>query len=196
MNSSLGRVIFPVVEPFGEHLRKAIGNDGIADKYVFQELYDSTLVVARELTEKNKFRLAGKYQASSGSEIRLEAMNIPRGSVVVTAGGATLVENVDYTVDYTMGVVTILNQSILASGTSVDVSLENQSLFNTQRKTLVGTHLEYKLNDKLSFGGTVMHLSEMPLVTKTEMGAEPISNTIWGLNRPIVTGKQIGRAHV
>ena len=182
MSSSLGRVIFPVVEPFGEHLRKAIGNDGIADKYVFQELYDSTLVVARELTEKNKFRLAGKYQASSGSEIRLEAMNIPRGSVVVTAGGATLVENVDYTVDYTMGVVTILNQSILASGTSVDVSLENQSLFNTQRKTLVGTHLEYKLNDKLSFGGTVMHLSEMPLVTKTEMGAEPISNTIWGLN--------------
>lgn len=182
INSSLGRVIFPVVEPFGAHLRKAIANDAIADKYVFQELYDSTLVIARELTEKNKFRLAGKYQASSGSEIRLEAMNIPRGSVVVTAGGATLVENVDYTVDYTMGIVTILNQSILASGTSVDVSLENQSLFNTQRKTLVGTHLEYKLNDKFSVGGTVMHLSEMPLVTKTQMGAEPISNTIWGLN--------------
>lgn len=182
VNSSTGRIIFPVVEPFGSHLRKAIGNDAIADKYVFQELYDSTLVVAAEYTEKNKFRLTGKYQSSSGSEIKLNAMNIPRGSVVVTAGGATLTENVDYTVDYVMGTVTILNESILASGTSVDVSLENQSLFNTQRKTLVGTHLEYAFTDNFSLGGTVMHLSEMPLVTKTEVGNEPISNTIWGFN--------------
>lgn len=182
VQSSTGRIIFPVVEPFGSHLRKAIGNDAIADKYVFQELYDSTLVVAGELTEKNKFRLTGKYQSSSGSEIQLGAMNVPRGSVVVTAGGATLTENVDYTVDYTMGTVTILNESILASGTSVDVSLENQSLFNTQRKTLVGTHLEYAFNEKFSLGGTVMHLSEMPLVTKTEVGNEPIANTIWGVN--------------
>lgn len=182
VNSSTGRVIFPVVEPFGSHLRKAIGNDAIADKYVFQELYDSTLVVAAEFSEKNKFRLTGKYQSSSGSEIKLNAMNIPRGSVVVTAGGATLTENVDYTVDYVMGTVTILNESILASGTSVDVSLENQSLFNTQRKTLIGTHLEYAFNDNFSLGGTVMHLSEMPLVTKPEVGSEPISNTIWGLN--------------
>ncbi len=180
--SSTGRVIFPVVEPFGSHLRKMIGNDAIADKYVFQELYDSTLVVAAEYTEKNKFVLSGKYQSTSGSEIQLNAMNIPRGSVVVTAGGATLTENVDYTVDYVMGTVTILNESILASGTSVDVSLENQSLFNTQRKTLLGTHLEYAFNDNFSLGGTVMHLSEMPLVTKTEVGSEPISNTIWGLN--------------
>ena len=182
VNSSTGRVIFPVVEPFGSHLRKAIGNDAIAEKYVFQELYDSTLVVAAEFSEKNKFRLTGKYQSSSGSEIKLNAMNIPRGSVVVTAGGATLTENVDYTVDYVMGTVTILNESILASGTSVDVSLENQSLFNTQRKTLIGTHLEYAFNDNFSLGGTVMHLSEMPLVTKPEVGSEPISNTIWGIN--------------
>lgn len=182
INSSTGRVYFPVVEPFGSHLRTAIGNDAIADKYVFEELYDSTLVVAQELSEKNKFRLSGEYQASSGSEIRLNAMNVPRGSVVVTAGGKQLVENVDYTVDYTMGTVTILNQSVLAAGTAVNVSLENQSTFNLQRKTLLGTHLEYQFNKNLSVGGTIMHLSEMPLVTKTEYGSEPIANTIWGLN--------------
>ena len=105
-----------------------------------------------------------------------------RGSVKVTAGGRQLVENVDYTVDYTMGTVTILNQSVLAAGTPIDVSLENQSTFNLQRKTLLGTHLEYQFNKNFSVGGTIMHLSEMPLVTKTEMGSEPIANTIWGLN--------------
>ena len=180
--SSAGRIIFPVLEPFGSHLRRAIGNDAIADKYVFQELYDSTLVVAQELSDKNKFSLVGEYKSSSGSEIRLNAMNVPRGSVTVTAGGATLVENVDYTVDYTMGSVSILNQSILESGTNIDVKLENQSMFSMQRKSLVGTHMEYQFNKDFSIGGTIMHLSERPLTKKVNTGNEPISNTIWGLN--------------
>ncbi len=181
-NSSTGRIIFPVLEPFGEHLRKSIGNDAIASKYTYPELYDSTLVVAQEYSEKNKFRLVGEYKATSGAEIRLNAMNVPRGSVTVTAGGATLKENIDYTVDYTMGVVNILNQSILESGTNVEVKLENQSMFSMQRKSLFGTHVEYKFNEDLSVGGTVMHLSEKPLTTKVNTGSEPLANTIWGSN--------------
>lgn len=180
--SSNGRVIFPVLEPFGSHLRTAIGNNAIAEKYVFQELYDSTLVVAQEISEKNKFHLTGKYKGTSGSEIRLNAMNVPRGSVTVTAGGATLIENVDYTVDYTMGTVTILNQSILESGTNVDVKLENQSTFSMQRKSLFGAHLEYEFNPDLVIGGTIMHLRERPLTTKVNTGSEPLANTIWGVN--------------
>jgi len=82
-----GRIIFPVVEPFGSHLRKAFDDDVVANEFVFQELYDSTIVVAKEVAEKNKFRLVGQYRSSSGSEIRLNAMNVPQGSVKVTAGG-------------------------------------------------------------------------------------------------------------
>ena len=180
--SSSGRVIFPVLEPFGSHLAKAIGDAKLTEKYVFQELYDSTLVSAQELSEKNKFMLVGKYKGSSGNEIRLNAMNIPRGSMVVTAGGATLVENVDYTVDYTMGTVTILNQSIIDSGTNVDVKLESQSMFSMQRKSLFGAHLEYEFNKDLTMGGTIMHLREKPLTTKVNTGSEPLANTIWGVN--------------
>ena len=191
VQSSSGRIIFPVLEPFGSHLRKKIANDAIANNYVYQQLYDSTLVVAREYSEKNKFHLVGEYKASSGSEIRLNAMNVPRGSVTVTAGGATLVENKDYTVDYTMGTVTIINTGIMESGTNIDVKLENQSLFNMQRKTLLGSHLEYKFNKDFSVGGTIMHLSEMPLTTKVNTGSEPISNTIWGMNTSWRTESQL-----
>lgn len=180
--SSSGRIIFPVLEPFGSHLEKAIGNPQLAEKYIYQELYDSTLVSAQELSEKNKFVLVGKYKGSSGNEIRLNAMNIPRGSVVVTAGGATLIENVDYTVDYTMGTVTILNQSIIDAGTNVDVKLENQALFSMQRKSLFGAHVEYDFNKDLTVGGTIMHLREKPLTTKVNTGSEPLANTIWGVN--------------
>ena len=180
--SSSGRIIFPVLEPFGSYLAEAIGDPQVAEKYVFQELYDSTLVMAQEMTEKNKFTLVGKYKGSSGNEIRLNAMNIPRGSVVVTAGGATLVENVDYTVDYTMGTVTILNQSIIDAGTNVDVKLENQATFSMQRKSLFGAHLEYEFNKDLTVGGTIMHMNERPLTTKVNTGNEPLANTIWGVN--------------
>ncbi len=185
-----GRIIFPVVEPFGSHLRKAFDNDAIADEFVFQELYDSTIVVARELAEKNKFRLVGQYRSSSGSEIRLNAMNVPRGSVRVTAGGRQLTENTDFTVDYMMGVVNILNQEIVESGTPISITLENKSLFSMQRKTLVGTHLDYAFSDKFNIGATFMHLSEKPLTQKVLMGNEPISNTIWGVNTSYSTQSQ------
>ena len=181
--ASSGKIIFPVLEPFGSHLAAVLGNDPqLTSKYCFPELYDSTLVVAQELSEKNKFHLTGKYKGTNGSEIRLGAMNVPRGSVTVTAGGATLIENVDYTVDYTMGTVTILNSSILESGTNVDVKLENQSTFSMQRKSLFGAHLEYEFSKDLVLGGTIMHLRERPLTTKVNTGSEPLANTIWGVN--------------
>ena len=180
--SSGGRVIFPVLEPFGEYLAEQIGDPVLAEKYVFRELYDSTLVIAQEMTEKNKFTLKGKYKGTSGSQISLGAMNVPRGSVTVTAGGAKLIENVDYTVDYTMGTVTILNESILESGTNVECKLENQSTFSMQRKSLYGLHLEYEFNKDLMIGGTLMHMREKPLTTKVNTGQEPLANTIWGVN--------------
>ena len=162
IQAETGKIIFPCVQPFGSKLREKVGN-AYASKYVFQELYDSTLTVARQSAEKNKFLVSGEYKASSGSEIDLGATNVARGSVRVTAGGATLTENVDYTVDYSLGRVTILNESIISSGTPVSVSLENPSTFNMQRKTMIGLDLNYQFNKDFMVGATVMHMSEMPL---------------------------------
>ncbi len=179
---STGKVVFPVVEPFGSHLAMKIGNEALAQKYVYQELYDSTLVVARQYADKNKFMLSGEYQASAGSQIRLNAMNVPRGSVVVMAGGVRLTENTDYTVDYAMGIVTITNQSIIDSGQNISVTLENQSLFSTQRKTLLGLDLQYKLNKNLNIGATILHFSEKALIEKVNIGDETVNNSMLGFN--------------
>ncbi len=182
INSSTGRIYFPTVEPFGSDLAEAIGNDAVAQRYVFQELYDSTKTVAKQIAEKNKFVITGRYKATSGNEISLGSTNVPRGSVVVTAGGQTLVENVDYTVDYNFGVVTIINQSILDAGTPVSVSSESDSEYGMQRKTMVGLNFQYDFTKNFQIGGTLMHLGEQPLTTKVAMGSEPLNNTIWGLN--------------
>ncbi|WP_185968836.1 cell surface protein SprA [Carboxylicivirga sp. M1479] len=186
-----GRIIFPVLEPFGSNMKEQLGgnmaDDALVNKYVFQSLYDSTQILAEQDASRNKYKLKGRYKSSSGSEISLNAMNIPQGSVIVTAGGIKLVENQDYTVDYTLGRVRIINQGILSSGTPIQVSLENQSLFAMQTKTLMGTHLDYQFNDNFNVGGTLMHLRERPLTQKVNIGDEPIANTIWGLNTSFYT---------
>ncbi len=182
INASKGKVIFPVIEPFGGYLKELIANDVISERYVYNELYDSTQYKAEQVTAKNKFYLSGTYKSSGGSEIFLNAFNIPQGSVKVTAGGIVLQENVDYTVDYNMGRVRVVNEAYLASGTPLKISLESNSMFSIQSKTLMGTHLDYRFNDDFNLGATIMNLTERPLTQKVNIGEEPISNTIWGFN--------------
>ena len=186
-----GKIIFPVLEPFGSHLRNKINDAALAEKYVFQELYDSTQTIARQMAEKNKFKLEGRYSSESGSEIQLNAINIPRGSVKVTAGGVTLTENTDYTVDYNMGTVRIINPALIESQTPIQVSLESNQFFGFQTKTLVGTHLDYRISDNFNVGGTILHLTERPYTQKVNFGEEPISNTIWGVNTSYKTQSQL-----
>ena len=179
-----GRIIFPVAEPFGQWLRDKIGNHAVADKYCYDELYDSTKTAATQVTEKNKFTLMGEYKATRSGTIQIgNGMSaIPQGSVTVTAGGVTLVEGTDYTVDYAGGEVTIINQSILDAGTNINVSLEESSEYGSMRKTMVGLNWEYELSKSLSFGGTFLKVNEKPLTSKVAMGAEPLNNTLWGLH--------------
>lgn len=177
-----GRIIFPVAEPFGSHLRSVLGSEELAAKYCFDALYDSTKTTAKQIAEKDKFLLTGEYKGNSGSEIFLGAMNVPQGSVIVTAGGVTLTENTDYTVDYSGGVVTIINQSILNAGTNVSVSLESNENYGMQRKTMMGFNLLYDFSKDFNLGGTFMFLNEQPLTSKVNMGEEPLKNTLWGVN--------------
>ena len=182
IDASTGRIFFPVVEPFGTYLKNVINDETISDKYVFQELYDSTKTTARQLAEKDKFVITGQYKATKNNEISLGSMNIPQGSVTVTAGGVTLTEGTDYRVDYSSGIVTIINQSILDAGTSVSVSLESDTDYGMQRKTMLGLNWQYDFSDNFTLGGTIMHLKEKALTSKVAMGDEPLNNTIWGVN--------------
>lgn len=175
-----GRVYFPVEEPFGQHLRQWIDDDEMADRYCFPELYDSTKTVAKQIAEHDKFLLTGQYKGTNGSQIDLGATNIAQGSVVVTAGGVTLTENSDYTVDYNMGIVTIINQSIIDAGTTINASVESNDNYGMQRKTMMGVNLDYELSKNFTIGGSIMFLNEQPLTTKVAMGNEPLKNTLWG----------------
>jgi cell surface protein SprA len=183
INPQQGKIIFPVLEPFGSDLLPAIGdNPQLQRKYLYQILYDSTKTVARQFQQNNRFLMKGSYKSTSSSEIFLGGFNIPHGSVVVAAGGQKLIENKDYQIDYGLGKVKILNMGILNSGIPVTIQYEDNAAFGFQQQNFMGARLDYYLNKNLTLGGTIMRLSERPFTHKTTFGDDPIKNTVAGLD--------------
>ncbi|MHA7055993.1 T9SS outer membrane translocon Sov/SprA [Aquimarina sp. M1] len=193
-----GRVIFTTVEPFGQFLFNKLDNDGAPNpndyntpaaynqnqsKYVFRELYTQTKVIADQQAAENRyFQLKGRYKSSGQDGIPLGAFNVPQGSVTVTAGGRTLQEGVDYTVNYQLGRVNILDEALLASNTPIQVSTENNAVFGQQTKRFTGLNIEHKFSDDLIIGGTYLNLNERPITQKSSYNFEPINNTLLGFN--------------
>ena len=193
-----GKIIFTKAEPFGEFLFESLRLDISEDyngdqnslndynlnqkKYVYHTLYNSTKTAAEQAAEKNKFLVKGKYKSSSGGGIPIGAYNVPRGSVTVTAGGRVLVEGVDYTVNYQLGTVQILDAGLQASNIPINVSVENNALFGQQTKRFSGINIEHQFSDDFIVSGTLLNLHERPLTQKANFGTEPINNTMVGFD--------------
>lgn len=176
-----GRIIFTKVQPFGSYMQKVLG--GTFDpQYVFQDLYTKQKQEALSSNLAQRYTMEGRYKGVQGQGISLGAVNVPQGSVKVAANGVQLTEGVDYTVDYMLGTVTIINENVKQSGQAINISLENQLTFNTQRKRFLGLNLERRFSENFILGGTVINYSESPLTQKVNFGQEAVNNTMAGIN--------------
>jgi cell surface protein SprA len=202
VDTQKGRIIFTTVEPFGKHLFEKLrdplnpaedydiapsaGTNGSYNenqvKYVFRNLYKSTQAAALQESAKNKFQLKGRFKSSGGDGISIGAYNVPQGSVVVTAGGRRLVEGVDFTVNYQLGKVQIIDPSLQASNIPIEVSVENNAVFGQQTRRFWGFNVEHKFNDKFLVGATFLKMTERPFTTKSNYGQESVNNSIFGIN--------------
>ena len=190
VDSRNGYIIFPQPEPFGEGLlisnTDEIGFDPATtdfEKFGFEALYlDTKINVKNNNQNKDKYFLKGYFKSENSAGIPLNAYNVPRGSVTVTAGGRQLVEGIDYVVDYMAGRVQILDPGLQSSGIPIQVSTENNAVFNQQRKTFMGLDVEHNFNENFILGATILNVNERPLTPKVNFGGEPINNTMLGMN--------------
>ena len=186
INTRNGRVYFSTVEPFGQTLKNKLTEFGfpevISSRLAFTELYDSTKTAAQQIPSKNRFSLAGEFQSSVSSDIPLNALNVPEGAVSVTAGGIKLTEGTDYTVDYNLGRVKILNSGILESNTPIKISIESNSVFGFQARSLIGSRYNYRFNKNFNIGATWMRMLERPITQKVDVGSEPFKNNVVGFD--------------
>lgn len=183
INTRRGKIIFPQPEPFGQFFDEIFGFQfDLKDKYLYSSLYSQTKDMAKRETAKDKFSIAGFYQSSASADIMLPGINIAEGSVVVQVGSITLSEGSDYIVDYRLGRVKINNEAILSSGKDIKVTYEKADVFSFRQKSLMGTRMDYAINENFNIGATMMHMSERPLITRVNIGDEPIKNTQVGLD--------------
>jgi cell surface protein SprA len=189
VDTQTGMIIFPYLQPFNTPLRNLFNQesnqatrDFLTQKYVYDTLYRTTKAEAELVATKNKFYLVGSFNAGSGKDIIIQGFNIAQGSVKVYAGGTPLREGTDYTVDYTFGKVTILNEGILSSGKNITINYEQQDPFAFQTRSLLGTRFDYKLSDDINLGSTVLYYNERPLISRNLIGTEPARNLQYGFD--------------
>nr|WP_299341681.1 cell surface protein SprA [Allomuricauda sp.] len=196
VDTQSGRIIFTKVEPFGEFLFETLrssagevydvendqGYNPNQERYVFRNMYAKTKAASLQDAEKNRFQLRGRYKSEGSNGIPIGAFNVPRGSVRVTAGGRQLQEGIDFTVNYQAGTVQILDPSLQASNTPINISVENNAIFGQQTRRFTGVNVEHQINENFLLGATVLNLNERPLTQKSNFGVEPVNNTIFGLN--------------
>lgn len=187
-----GTLIFPYLEPFGSRLRNVIQNGPgspdakaqIEDLLVFRSLYNEKKANAQRDSQHDVYRVRGSYKGAVQSFYDLRAFSgLVPGSIRVESGGTPLAEGTDFVADYSgTGSVTIVNPAFLTAGRDISIDFEQNSFFNVQKKTLLGLRMDYVMDDRFSFGSTVMRLNQKSPIDKFRIGEEPISNTIWGVD--------------
>lgn len=185
--SQYSRVIFPVLEPFGRDLAPKVFSDpSMGADSLYYPLYDSIKATAvNQFPNLDRFILKGSAKTSSSSDISI-GYNIPPGSVTVTAGGQLLRENIDYTINYDLGTIKVINQAIINTGVPVQVNFENNATSGMQQKSYLGLRFDYLLKnsvkEQMALGATIVRLSERPFFTKVDYGEDPIRNTMYGVD--------------
>jgi cell surface protein SprA len=186
IDSRFGKIIFPVLEPFGSSLAKKFESDedNLKSKYVFSDLYRGTLIDAQQITEKNKFFLKGSYQGSAGGASVQLPFGVSEQSVTVKAAGAQLQAGTDFVLEAQIGQLRIINESVMNSGRDIEVCYEQPDLFQNQIRRMLGTRLEYTVNPNFKIGATGMSLRETPagFISRTAIGNEPIDNSMIGVD--------------
>ncbi len=173
---SSGEIIFPTLQPFGKNFP---GN--LPSELIYQSVYDTTDVIAKQDRSKDKFTLSGEYSASVSSSYNI-GFNVVENSVKVTLNGRELNSGSDYSVDYNTGQVTIRNDQALVPGADLKISYEQNDLFSLASKSLVGLRGLYEFSKRTKLGFSFLNLNQQTLSDKVRIGEEPLNNSIWGVD--------------
>jgi Motility related/secretion protein len=173
-----GNVIFPTIQPFGQTFR----NYGIDEAHTGwnDSIYTSSKTTINQ-SGAVKFTLVGKAKGDASSRYSL-GFNLVEGSVKVFNGSIELVPGIDYSIDYSLGELVIINASALVTGANLKITYETNDLFQLASKTLLGTRAELQINKTSYLGFTLINLKQQTLNDKIRIGEEPTNNTMIGFD--------------
>jgi len=176
--SDWGLVIFPDREPFNSDTFFVSSSN---DTTVRLEEKVSTIYNYTSSTEKTN---GSQYYltistVSRSSIIKLNKTNIIEGSETVMLNGQPLTKDVDYSIQYDYGQITLLTD-LATNDPNADIAVdfEYAPFFAVQKKTLFGVRGEYKYSDNFTFGTTVLYKSDKAEERKPRVGQETATMTV------------------
>jgi len=182
LNLTTGELWFPFLRPFQYDSSDIEGkrNPNLSRTYNCSAMYDSNRTDYSDINNDSKFEIAVSYENRS-SILSLGAMVI-ENSETVSLNSVPLTRNVDYTIDYFTGTLTLLNPDATNPDANLEVKYEKNQFFQLDKKTILGARAQYDFGENSFIGGTALYYSQSVTDEKVEVGYEPYRNFVWDLN--------------
>lgn len=158
-----GYIMFPFLQPFASFGDSLINENDI---YLFDR---TTLNNTTSYPTKTFINVKGKI---GRDEITLGQIGILPGSVKVKINSTTAKENIDYVVDYDIGIVSLLSAFAKNPDADIDIDYQFRPLFGIESKTLLGARADIEFNDHAKLGGTIIYQSEKVSEERPKIGSE------------------------
>jgi hypothetical protein len=157
------------------------------------QIYETSLEEVQNGSSVARFLVVGKQRKSS-FDVRentfaapgQQCYDINPGTERITLNGSTVLrKGTDYEVVYETGQITLTSARARDPNAELDISYECDPPFQIQDKVLLGTRMEYKLDnlsDQSLIGATVLYKSQTTTERQPELGYEPFSHVLMGMN--------------
>lgn len=164
-------------------------------------LYETTLEDIQAGPSVARFIVFGRQRQSS-FDVRentfaapgQQCYDITPGTERITLNGSTVLRRgVDYEVVYETGQITLTSARARDPNAELDISYECNPPFQIQDKVLLGTRMEYKLDnlsDQSLIGATILYRSQTTTEKQPELGYEPFSHVLMGMNTRLAGNPQ------
>ncbi len=185
-------IVFPTLRPFAEpppvpsaglsaeDARAVLGADANA------AIYDNPDPVIRE--NASRFRLSFKYRVRIEglvSSFNLGAFGIREESERIFVDGKLLQRNVDYEIDYDLGLVTLRDaQGLFAANPDAEIraTWEQKAAFQIAPTSVFGMNTRYRLGQRGELNFMGLYQSEKSLMSRPQLGLEPSAIFMGGAN--------------
>lgn len=151
-----GLLIFPNDRPFQTDV--LVDPDSIYDRTTFTDYSPKYYIEAVAKGTKTTFSL--------------NRINILEGSVQVRLNGRELVPGQDYTVDYDLGMVTLLTPEASRQDAEVKITYQYAPFLSLASKSLLGTRATYQFSDNARIGTSWMYRSVATKELRPKLGEE------------------------
>lgn len=187
-------LVFPTLAPFAEPPpaggRTAAEAAAILGSDANPAIYDADDPILRHASAR--FRLSVRYRVrvdGGASSISLGAFGIREGSERITLGGRPLRLGLDYTIDYTLGTVTLTNPNLLLEGGGeLRATWEQAAAFDVAPRTLAGVTARTALGDAGRLELVGLWHAEETLHARPALGLEPAALLLGGATGEVEFG--------